>query len=84
MLRSIKDLIDCQIQSRDGSIGTVTDIFFDDATFEIKFIVGNGEIKDTNQSIMIPLPMVSQIDWQTAEVTLTFTTDKIVGRRLSG
>ncbi len=76
--------MNCEVQTPDGNIGTVSDIYFDDATFEIKFIVSEGSIQSAGQSIMAPLLLVSRIDWDTGELTLTLTMERMMGRRLSG
>ena len=39
MLRSMKDLHGCTIGATDGDIGTVTDGYFDDLSFTVRYLV---------------------------------------------
>ncbi len=84
MLRSVRDLMECRVMTTNGSVGKVRDLFFDDRTGKITFLVaGKGNIGE-EESVMIPLPAVSGSDLDNRQIRLQDELEGILTRRFSG
>jgi hypothetical protein len=63
MLRSINSLEGYTILAQDGEVGTVKDLYFDDLTWEMQYVVVDtgGWLED--RRVLIPRPVLGQPDW---------------------
>ena len=83
MLRSVRDLMECRIMTTNGSVGKVRDLFFDDRTGKITFLVaGKGSIGE-EESVLIPLPAVTESDLENRKIMLQDALEGILSRRFS-
>ena len=82
MLRSIRDLLDCCVDTQDGSLGKVRDLFFDDETWEIKFVVAGEPAGTRHEEIMIPLPAIRETNWDDRVIVLPGSFEKMIKHRL--
>jgi len=77
MLRSIKNLEGYKIKATDGEIGKVYDFYFDDVTWNIRYIVvDTGNWLNPNLIILSP-DILNKPDWKKEIFSVNLTKDKI-------
>lgn len=84
MLRSVKELLECRVMTESGSVGRVRDLFFDDESGKITFMVAGKSSAGEDESIMVPLPVVKGTDLDNRRITLPGALEWFLTRRLSG
>jgi hypothetical protein len=73
MLRSVNNLIGCSIKALDGELGKVSEFYFDDLTWTIRYLVVNTGNWLSDRKVLIPHKALGITDWnsQTFLVNLT-------------
>lgn len=77
MIRSVKDLHRCSVDARDGSIGKVNDLYFDDQRWVIRYLVVDAKQLDWPQSVLISPMSVGSVNWAAAVITLSVTREHV-------
>ena len=73
MLRSMKDLHGFTIGATDGDIGTVTDGYFDDLSFTVRYLVVDTGGWLTGRKVLLSPIAVRQMDWAQKRLTAALT-----------
>ena len=63
MLRATNDLFDCTLDATDGRIGRVKDCYFDDETWDIRYLVVDTGTWLSSRKVLIPPPTTNSADW---------------------
>lgn len=73
MLRKLRELIGYKISATDGDIGKVKDLFFDDESWRIRYLVADTGGWLTGRKVLIPNLVLGEPDWssQTFPVGMT-------------
>jgi hypothetical protein len=73
MLRNVKDLHGLKIQATDGEIGTIDQLYFDDESWAIRYlVVDTGGWLGGRRVLISPIAVV-QRDWQARRLELALT-----------
>jgi hypothetical protein len=84
MLRSIQDLIGYDLLAEDGRFGKISDLYFDDEKWAIRFVeVSTGEWLPDSK-VLIPLPVLGQPDPATNTVTIDLTAEQVMFHHVRG
>lgn len=73
MLRSMKDLRGFTIGATDGDIGTVTDTFFDDLSYTVRFVVVDTGGWLSERKVLLSPIAFRKIDWEHKRITAALT-----------
>ena len=79
MLRSIEELERYGMQASDGDIGRVTDLYFDDRSWVIRYLVVDTGSWLRQQKLLISPFGTAPPDWARKILTLTLTRDEVEG-----
>jgi sporulation protein YlmC with PRC-barrel domain len=73
MKRSVNNLVGYSINAKDGELGKVSEFFFDDFTWSIRYLVINTGNWLSEKKVLIPHAALGKTDWksQTFHVNLT-------------
>lgn len=73
MLNSVKGLESCTVQAKDGSLGHVHDIFFDERDWTVRYVVVDTRRWLPGRHVLVPREKVGTPDWShtTLEIDLT-------------
>ena len=73
MKRSVNSLIGYTIKAKDGELGKVSEFFFDDHTWSIRYLVVETGSWLNERKVLIPHSALGTTDWksQTFQVNLT-------------
>lgn len=77
MIRSVKDLHRCTVAARDGDIGQVTDLYFDDERWVIRYLVVDAKKLEPRTWVLISPMSVANVDWASGAITLSVTTNQV-------
>lgn len=77
MLFSAKDVRKCKIKARDGELGSVHDLFFDDRTWEVRYIVVDTGRWLPGRRVLIPREALGEPNWKVTELEVELTRDEI-------
>jgi hypothetical protein len=74
---SVKGLV---IRAKDGEIGTMDQLYFDDGTWAIRYFTAEtGSWLDDRKVLISPFSVVN-VDWQAKRLDVALTRKQIVGR----
>ncbi|MDQ2864077.1 MAG: PRC-barrel domain-containing protein [Bacteroidota bacterium] len=76
-LRSTKTIIGYHIHASDGDFGHVSDFIFDDANWQIIFLVVDTHNWFGGKKVLIETGTVKEIQWDNSKVILNISTDEI-------
>ncbi|HEY8608215.1 MAG TPA: PRC-barrel domain-containing protein [Noviherbaspirillum sp.] len=77
MLHSLKTLDGFVIGARDGNLGRVKDIYFDDSHWTVRFLeVDTGGLMGGRRVLISPHAVIA-VDWEGAEVTVDLTRQQV-------
>jgi hypothetical protein len=77
MLRSVKDLEGCAIGARDGTIGHVDDLYFDDEAWVIRYLVVDTGAWLVGRDVLISPYSVGTPDWGGKVLPVTITREQV-------
>lgn len=77
MLRTIEDLQRYDLQASDGAVGRVHDLFFDDTSWAIRYLVVKTGTWLLHQDLLISPFGTGLPDWQRKILTLAWTRDEV-------
>jgi hypothetical protein len=63
MLRTVKDLNGYAIEGRDGGLGKVADVYFDDAAWSVQYLVADTGTWLSGRKVLIPRLLLGRPDW---------------------
>ncbi|HAM38616.1 MAG: hypothetical protein A2474_05660 [Elusimicrobia bacterium RIFOXYC2_FULL_34_12] len=74
MIRSVKDLIDYKIRAKDGDIGKVSEFYFDDERWTIRYLVADtGNWLSEKHVLISPAAFYDKPDWNKKEFPVILT-----------
>jgi sporulation protein YlmC with PRC-barrel domain len=71
MLRSVSDLKQFTIAAMDGSLGSVSDLYFDDRSWAVRYLVGEAGTGLPSGRVFVPPVAVRSLDATTLRVGLS-------------
>jgi sporulation protein YlmC with PRC-barrel domain len=77
MIRSVKDLHRCSVAARDGDIGKVDDLYFDDQRWVIRYLVVDARQLDRMRPVLISPMSVGSVKWAEGVITLSVTKEQV-------
>lgn len=77
MLYSAKDIRKCKINAKDGTLGSVHDVFFDDRTWSTEYVVVDTGKWLPGKRVLIPRDRLGTPDWKATELDVDLTRDEI-------
>jgi hypothetical protein len=72
-LHSSVELIGCAVRTSDGTDGQVEDLQFDEASWDIAFLVIDPHDWSADSSVLVSPTRVEQVNWEQGQVVLTLT-----------
>ncbi len=82
MIRSIADLLGCEIVGEDGEVGRIRDLFIDDETFKIRFVIAGKGHPQTDDSLVIPFAALGNVNWDSRTVAIPMTTRRVMAHKM--
>ncbi|HPI93572.1 MAG TPA: PRC-barrel domain-containing protein [Deltaproteobacteria bacterium] len=77
MLRSVQSLIGYVILATDGEIGNVTDLYFDDGTWEIRYaVVETGTLVSRHQVLLSPV-VFTKTQWKEMKIPTLLNREQV-------
>jgi hypothetical protein len=77
MLRSTRELLGYRIDARDGFIGKVRDLYFDDEYWIVRYLVVRTGFCNLGRSVLIDLPVLGKPDWSSRTVRVDLTCEQV-------
>ena len=77
MLRSLKSLAGFRIAARDGEIGRVEDFYFDDAHWNIRFIIVDTGSWLSGRKVLVSTEAVFGPDWEREDIGVNLTREQV-------
>ena len=77
MLYRVKDLRRCKIRARDGELGHVDDVFFDDRDWTIAYVVVDTKHWLSGRQVLLPRATIGRPDWAAEELEVDLSVDEI-------
>jgi len=78
MLRNAKDLHGLKLRATDGELGTVDQLYFDDATWRVRYlIVETGGWLGGRQVLISPISVTGVPDWQAKRLDVALTKEQV-------
>lgn len=78
-LNTTQRLTGSTVQARDGSIGKVRELFFDDAHWLVRYFVVDPHRWLPGHRVLLPPSMVDEIRWEDRELRVSVTRDEVMG-----
>ncbi len=82
MIRSIGDLLGCEVVGEDGEVGRIRDVFIDDETFKIRFVIAGHQRARSRDSLVIPFAALGNVDWESRTVDIPLTTSRVLEHKM--
>ena len=80
MLRRLRDLDNCQVQSVEGQdVGTLEDVFFDDERWTVRYLIVRAGHWLTGRSVLLSPMAVEDVSWEDRQIAVDLTQDQIKG-----
>jgi uncharacterized protein YrrD len=77
MLRNVSDIAGCRIGAVDGEIGAVRELYFDDASWHIRYlVVDTGRWLSGRQVLLSPVA-IRQADWMAGVLSVDLTREQV-------
>jgi uncharacterized protein YrrD len=77
MLRTTRDLATCTLDAKDGRIGQVTDLYFDDASWVVRYLVVDTESWLNRHQVLISPMSVRHPNWEKRVLPLDITQEQV-------
>jgi hypothetical protein len=77
LLRSLVDLEHYAVRATDGSIGQVSDLYFDDQTWLIRYIVVDTGTWLSSRKVLISPIAITEPDWTNKVLTVSLTKEQV-------
>lgn len=79
MLHSIKRLEHCRILATDAEVGSVSDTYFDDARWIVRYLIVEARKRLREHPVLISPYAVTSVDWVTRAITTNLTQRQVEG-----
>ncbi|MCA9758713.1 MAG: PRC-barrel domain-containing protein [Candidatus Eisenbacteria bacterium] len=76
-LRSAEEVKGYDIRTMDGSVGHVDGFIYDPESWDIRYLVVDTRRILPGKKVLIPRPMITDVSWETREVTIATTEDHV-------
>jgi uncharacterized protein YrrD len=76
MLRRVETLVKCSVRATDGDIGRITDVYFDDEQWAVRYLVVDTGVW-LGWNVLIALQSITAIDWDDNLMTVALTRDEV-------
>ena len=77
MLRTINDLEDYAIRATDGDIGHVKDVYFDDETWVVRYLVVDTGTWLSSRKVLLSPIAIGQPNWTDKVLPASITKDQV-------
>lgn len=77
MIRSVIDLQGFAIHATDGDLGKVNELYFDDDTWTIRYLVVQTGTWLSGRRVLISPISVHEADWQNRQILMSLTQDQV-------
>lgn len=77
MIRRAKDIQSFRIHARDGEIGEIDDLYFDDNNWVVRYMVAETGTWLEHRRVLISPISVRVVNWETSEVHVSLTCDQV-------
>lgn len=77
MLRNVKELYGLKVAASNGPVGEITDCFFDDHAWTIRFFVVETEPSLGGRKVLIPRNAIHALDWATKVLSVALTRERV-------
>lgn len=84
MLRSIKEMLECNLTAKDGDFGKIDDVFLDDKSWSIRYLVVDTAKWLPDRKLLIPFPGTSKLDWSELIFPLSLTRQEVLNKYVRG
>ncbi|HVP36625.1 MAG TPA: PRC-barrel domain-containing protein [Terriglobales bacterium] len=84
MLRSIKEMLECNLTAKDGDFGRIDDVFLDDKNWSIRYLVVDTAKWLPDRKLLIPFPGTSKLDWSELIFPLSLTRQEVLNKYVRG
>lgn len=77
MFQRLRQFIGMRIEASDGEIGKITDIYFDDRSWAVRYLVIEAGSWFAERKVLISPISVSRIDWDTRTIAIDLTRRRV-------
>ncbi len=77
MLRSVRELEGYAIEAEDGQIGTVSDFYFDDSHYSVRYVVVNLSRRLPERRVLVSPEAAGRPDWQKASIPVLLNESQV-------
>jgi len=77
MNRSLNNWIDCTVRATDGDVGTVSQFYFDDLTWSIRYLAVNTGESQSGRNVLISLAALGKPDWKRRVFPVNLTREQV-------
>lgn len=84
ILRSIAEIMKCNLFAKDGVFGKVNDIFLDDQNWTIRYLVVETSDWLPDRKLLIPFSELNQPDWLEGTFPMTMTRGQAMAKLVRG
>lgn len=77
MIRSLRDLKGCSIAASDGPIGKVTDAYFDDSEWTVRYLVVETGSWLFDRKVLISPLFIERVDWDDSQVMVSRSREQV-------
>lgn len=77
MLVSLNDLRRYSLEAADGSLGTIRDVYFEDATWRVRYLVANSAWWLSGRELLLSVAMLGGIDAEQETIAVAVTRGQI-------
>ncbi len=77
MLENLEKLREYRFYAIDGKIGEIHNFYFDDQTWDVRYLILNTGSWFNEHRILIPVSAISNIDWRNKSLSVIFTKAQI-------
>lgn len=79
MLRSTAEILSYRLQARDGQLGKVKDIYFDDARWAVRYFVADTRRWLPGRRVLVLPAFVGEPDWEAGILPVDLTRQRVEG-----
>jgi hypothetical protein len=77
MIRSAKSLEGCELHARDGTIGRIRDVYFDDEHWTVRYLVVDAGTWLTGRTVLIAATALGRKEWESGAVAVDLTKEQV-------
>jgi len=77
MLRSVNNLVNCGIEATDGKIGKVSEFYFDDEKWTVRYLVVDTGGWLTDRKVLISPAALGDVDWNSRKLHVEMTRERV-------